>query len=156
MPNTIKSKLRTIVTFSSASFKAVDVENKPRFRGTFGDDLAIWLMLEMEANGVDVSPGLNQGAAGWNFVFHIDGRAYAATVLLHNPIGPVWLITLERDVEGALAWLGGRRRGVRPEAAAAVHSVLSASDKAASVWWYSEQDLRAGREGKGSPAPWAG
>jgi hypothetical protein len=153
MAKSNKISLRTVVTFTSVAFKTVDEEDKPQFRGTFGDDAALWLMLELETDGVDVVPGLHQADVGWCFRFRMNGRQYLLSVCLSDPLGPVWQAIVERDIEGMGAWFGGRRRGVRPEAVAAVHSVLAGSEKVASLWWYVEQDLKAGREGKGSSDP---
>ena len=153
MPKSKKSKLRTIATFTSVAFKTVDFEDKPRFRGTFGDDVVLWLMMEMGNDGVDIVPGINQSDDGWYFVFHIGGRRYIAQVCLADPGRGLWQVTLERDITGLGSWFGGRRRGVRLPAANALHYVLQRSDKITAVWWYTERDIRAGHEGKGASEP---
>lgn len=153
MAKSRKSKLRTVATFTSPAFKTVDFEDKPRFRGTYGDDVVLWLMMEMGNDGVEIIPGINQSDDGWYFVFLIGGRRYIAAVCLFDPGRGLWQVTLERDISGLGAWFGGRRRGVRLPVALALHRVLQRSDKVTAVWWYIERDIRAGHEGKGSNEP---
>ena len=155
MPKSKKFGLRTVVTFTSSSFLTADMEGKPRFRGTYGDDVAIWLMLEMGLDGIDIVPGLNQSDDGWFYVFRIGGRRYIAWIKLYDQSRLLWQVALECDASGPAAWFGGRRRGVRPPVAQALHTVLLRSDKATNISWYVERDIRAGNEGKGSPGPMA-
>ena len=151
------NSLRTIVTFTCPAFKCIDeADDKPRFRGTFGDDLAVWLMLELETNGVDVVPGLNQADAGWYFTIRFGGKPHIVLARLRDTIGPVWQVSIERDVHGAAALFGGRRRGVRNSAASILHLVLSKSDKVANVRWHHERDINAGQEQKATLEPLPG
>lgn len=153
MAKGIKSGLRTVVTFTSSTFKTVDIEDKQRFRGTFGDDVAIWLMMEMQSDGVDVVAGLHQADAGWFYAFRVEGKRHLASINLYDSARFMWQVTVERDVTGPLAWLGGRRRGVRARASQAMHRILDRSGKAANIWWYLPRDLKPGSEGKGSAVP---
>ena len=151
-----KSSHRTVVTFTSAAFKTVDESvDKPRFRGSHGDDVALWLMREMQNDGIDVVPGLDKADVGWYYAFRMAGRRYVAVINLLDPTRSLWQVTLERDIAGLSAWLGGRRRGVKPAVSKALHAVLARSFKVKQVWWYTERDLKAGNEGKGSPEPMA-
>lgn len=154
MAKSSNNRLRTVATFASAAFKGVDeADDKPRFRGTVGDDVAIWLMLELEHKAVDVTPGLNQADFGWHFTIRTENREHVVLVCLHDMEGPTWRVSIERDITGLGAWFGGRRRSVRPRAAMSIHAVLSKSDKVRSVRWHHEHDLKAGNGQKGGLEP---
>ena len=153
MPINRKTRIRTTATFTSGSFKTADLEEKPRFRGAYGDDTAIWLMLELEMRGVDVEPGIVQADVGWYFTCRISGREYVMRVCLSDPAGSVWQVSVERNVTGVAALFGGRKRAVRGEAVQSLHLALAGSDKVRGVWWHLEQDIKAGRDGKGISQP---
>ena len=158
MPKSKNSALRTTVTFTSSAFKTTDTEDKPRFRGTYGDDVAIWLMMEMDSAGIEILPGLNQSDDGWTYTFVIGTRTYLAGINLLDVSRGMWRVTLEWDVTGSKSWFGGRRRGVRPAVALILDTLLKRSDKAANVWWHADREIKPANEGKGSrdPIPTAG
>jgi hypothetical protein len=49
--------------------------------------------------------------------------------------------------------LGGRKRDIQPDAAQAIHEILSSSSQIQNVRWHLRRDFDSGREEIGSPTP---
>lgn len=147
------AELRTLVTFESAAFNTT--EEKPEFinPGNFGEDVARWLMGELRAQGVPVGEAVGQEDFGWYFSYQVGGAPHCF-VLGHREEEPGtgWLGWLERDAGFFGSLLGGRNRGLDPEAARVVHRALTGSDRIGKVRWHYRKDFECGNE-EGSAEP---
>lgn len=100
---------------------------------------------------MEVGNNLGQEDHGWYFTFRSGGVLHDFIVGSRDEGG--WLGWLERSAGFVASLLGARRRGISPEAALAIDSVLSASQKIQDVRWHFEEDLMAGREELGQTKP---
>ena len=64
-----------------------------------------------------------------------------------------WIGGLERDCGFPASVLGGRKRGILPEAAEQIHAVLAASPDIRDIRWHIREDFDAGREDLGRTEP---
>ncbi len=146
--------MRTLVTFQSSAFNTTETREHYINPGCFGDDLCEWMVARLKENGVEAQePG--QEDFGWYFYFTIsDGEHCFITGYRpeDDEDAGTWIGWLEKS-KGLLSSLfGGRSKGISPAAAAAIHSVLSASPDIRNVRWHEKADFDRGLE-EGSPTP---
>lgn len=148
--------MRTVVTFESTAFNTS--ESKPHFinPGCYGDDLARWLMAQLQAVGISTDAEPGQEDFGWYFTFR-PGRVVHQLVLGFRPeerndLG-TWIGWLERDAGLLGSLLGARNRGIEPAALQAIHDVLSGSDKITAIRWHEKSAFDAGNEDAGRSQP---
>ena len=143
--------VRTLVTFRSDKFNTYD--NKPYFinPGCFGDDVARWMIEELNNCGVKADPKPGQEDFGWYLTFWHGLYSYDI-VFSHNPDG-YWMgwIERQRGILGSL--MGLRKKGIEGEAATLVHTILLSSSDISDVRWHFEKDFDALRENLGSASP---
>lgn len=149
---------RTLVTFRSERFETRLPGGPVVHPGCFGDDVARWLIRELRARGVETADEPEPAGFGWYFGFRA-GDADCELVIGWRPAGAgepgTWTAWIERRANLLLAVLGARRRAIPPEAVAAVHAVLTASNRVRDVRWHARGERDAGRDA-GAPAPAGG
>ena len=144
-------EVRTVVTFRSNKFNTST--SKPNYINPecFGDDLAEWLGRELFNAGIATDSKIGQEDFGWYLGFQCGPYKYDF-VVGYNPDGH-WMGWLERR-RGLIASLfGARKRGIRADAANAIHSVLASAEGISEVRWYLQRDFEVLREGRGSSTP---
>lgn len=152
------SQIRTLVTFQSSAFNTT--ERKDYFINDccYGDDVARWLMEQLRGRGIQTDAEPGQEDFGWYFGFRVGDTDYHF-VIGHRPADgsdpAVWIGWLERKAGLLGSMFGGRKRGIQPDGARAIHSVLSSSPQVSSVRWHHQQDFDAGREDNGQTEPTA-
>jgi hypothetical protein len=148
--------MRTVVTFRSIAFNTT--ERKPYFinDGCFGDDLASWLIGELQRRGVTTDERPGQEDFGW----HVDFQSSAAgsTLVLgfrpeNDQSGGTWVGWVERSRGFLASVFGGRNRNVDPRAAELVHSILSSSSQISDIRWHDRRDFDKGLLDRGTGAP---
>jgi hypothetical protein len=149
---------RTLVTFRSDRFETRLPGEHFVNPGCFGDDVARWLIRELRARGIETADEPEPEDFGWYFGFRA-GDVDCELVIGWRPGGDgepgTWIGWIERSANLLLSVLGGRRRGIPPEAMAAVHAVLAGSGRVSDVRWHARDELDAGREA-GAPTPAGG
>lgn len=136
--------IRTYVTFKSAVFNVAQPKDNYYHPNNFGDDLARWLMDGLEQRGYRVGEGLDQEDHGWYFTYWIGDQAYEFIVGYRGD--GEWLGWVERKVALLPSLLGGRKRGVQPDATRAIEAVLSSAPEIRAMHWHFEDDLVAGNK----------
>ena len=147
--------VRRNVIFRSDAFNTT--EARPYFINPecFGDDVARWLMRELAARGAHVAAEPGQEDFGWYFTFRAGGTDH--DFVLGYRAGADgepgdWMGTIERNAGLLPSLLGARDRGVRPEAARAIHGVLAASAQISDIRWFADQEYRSETGGAPDPA----
>jgi len=147
--------MKTIATFESTAFNTREQKDYFINPGTFGDDVAKWLIGRLRQAGLrtDAEPG--QEDFGWYLGFHVPEGEHCV-ILVFRPEDAVpdgcWIAWLERS-RGFLGWLfGGRQRGIAASAVGAVHQALQAPE-IRNLRWHEKKHLDALREELGTPEP---
>ncbi len=147
---------RTLVTFQSGAFNTT--ERRPYFinDGCYGDDVARWIIGELNARGVPTDPEPAQEDFGWYLTYR-PGKVQHQFVLGYRPGGKqhpaVWLGFVERNVGLLGSLFGGRTRGIEPKALQVIHDVLSEAQVVSRVRWHRKADFDAGNEAAASTRP---
>jgi hypothetical protein len=144
-------EVRTLVTFRSNRFNTAT--SKPNYINPecFGDDLAEWLVRELADAGIASDSKIGQEDFGWYLGFQCGPYKYDF-VVGYNPDG-YWMGWLERRRGFIAALFGARHRGIRADAANAIHSVLTSGEGISEVRWHLQKDFDALREDMGGSAP---
>jgi hypothetical protein len=149
-------EIRTVVTFESTAFNMA--EQKEYFINPccFGDDVAKWLISELRKQGVGTDEKPGQEDFGWYLNFEVTGTGHAF-VIGHRPGGKseagTWIGWLERNRGFVGSLFGGRKRGIEPAAADAIHGILSSSPLIRGVRWHFQHDFDKGHEERGASSP---
>ena len=147
------AETRTYVTFRSSGFNATEEQEYFVNPNNFGDDLAKWMMQELQTQGVEVNPELGQEDFGWYFTFRSGGQSYDFIIGHRDSEGEEWLGWLERKAGFLPSLLGARKRGIPPEAAQFIHNLLAASARIQNVRWHLAKDFDAGNEDTATSEP---
>ncbi len=134
MPN----ELRTEVHFRSVAFNTSEPKDYFINDCCFGDDLCRWLIKELRSRGFRTADEPGQEDFGWYFTFHVADTQHCF-VLGYQPgtnTEGLWRGWLERRVGFLRSILGGRKREIGPEAAKAIHGVLSCASQIRDVSWH--------------------
>lgn len=148
--------MQTIVTFQSKAFNTT--ESKEYFINPecYGDDVCKWLIGEFKTRGVTADTDPGQEDFGWYFNFVLPEGKHCIVVGFrptYDKDPETWIAFVERDRNFLGSILGGRRRGIAPEAVKLLHDVLKDSDKIGLVLWHTPADFDQGREDRGTPEP---
>jgi hypothetical protein len=148
--------VRTVVTFRSTVFNTTEEKDSFINPGCFGDDVAKWLMEKLRGRDVHTADEPDSEDFGWYFTFRYSDIEYDFVISYRPGEGEIegdWIGWLERR-RGLLASVFGlRKKGIQPEAAQALHEVLSASADIRDVRWHFQKDFDADREEDGAPTP---
>ncbi len=147
---------RTLVTFRSSAFNTTEEHADFINPGTYGDDLARWLIVQLAERGFAADPDPGQEDFGWYIKTRIDNQRYCF-VVGYRPGDQGeqgdWIVWIERDPGFLGSVLGGRSRGVRPAAMRALHTILSAAPEIGDIRWHERADFDAGKEELGAAQP---
>ncbi|MBW3624296.1 MAG: hypothetical protein KY468_12890 [Armatimonadetes bacterium] len=147
---------RTTVTFKSSAFNTTEPKEHFINPCCFGDDLARWMIQALYDRGIDAEEEPGQEDFGWYLRFKLQGQEYCFVLGFRpgdeNEEGD-WIGELERDCGFIASLFGGRKRNIRPEAAEAIHVILSDSAEIWDLRWHRRADLDTGREEQGSLQP---
>jgi len=148
--------MRTLVTFKSAAFNTSEARDYFINPGCFGDDVAKWIMQELQKRGFQAMGEPGQEDFGWYFTFRAGGREHDFVIGFRPGDGSAegdWIGWLERRRGFVGSLLGGRKRGIEPAAVRAIHAVLSSSPQIREVRWHVQSHFDSGREELGSTEP---
>src|ERR1017187_1982926 len=145
--------IRRHVIFQSTAFNTT--ESKAYFikEGCFGDDLARWLIEQLQARGIQTESEPGQKGFGWYFTFRVGETDYNF-VLGCRPgenDKPDWMGTIERSAGLVGSWFGARKRGIKPNALKIIHDILSKSPQISNVRWFTDEDYRKEENGQRTP-----
>ena len=153
---TMDSEIRTVVTFESTAFNMAEPKYYFINPCCFGDDVAKWLIGELRKQGVQPDEKPSQEDFGWYLNFEVTGTGHCF-VIGHRPTGEgeagTWIGWLERRRSFIGSVLGGRKRGIQPLAAEAIHRILSSSPLISNVRWHFRRDFDKGYEERGASSP---
>jgi len=152
----MQSPLRTVVTFESAAFNMTEPKDYFINPCCFGDDVAEWLINELRKLGMKADEKPGQEDFGWYLDFEVAGIGHTFVVgcrpATETEAG-TWIGWLERKHGFVGSLLGGRKRGIQPSAAEAIHRILIGSPQIRDVRWHYSQDFDKGDEDRGAPSP---
>jgi hypothetical protein len=147
---------RTVATFRSSAFNSS--VSKPTYVNPecYGDDVAVWLMAQLRARGLEADQEPGAEDFGWYSRFNHNGKRYCAVVGYRPGDGAnegEWVVWLEREVGFLGSLLGRRDRAIQLETARLLHEVLSASEDLRDIRWHFKRDFDTGREAEANPTP---
>ena len=153
----MRAEIRTIVTFKSPVFNMTEPRSYFINPCCFGDDVAKWLLRELQSRGLEADTEPGQEDFGWYFNFQVDGMPHTF-VIGHRPGDESTEGTWIGWIEGRSGLLGSlllwaRSRGISPVAPQTLHLVLSSSPQIRDVRWYFRRDFDKGHEDLGASAP---
>jgi hypothetical protein len=149
----VKTKVKTVVTFKSSAFNTSEPREYFINPCCFGDDVAKWLIEELRGRGYQTADAPGQEDFGWYFIFTVSSVKYCFVIGLRpgtEAAEDVWLCWLERHPSFVAFLLGNRLWGIQPDAARAIHEILSSSPKIREVRWHFKRDFDSGREELGT------
>jgi hypothetical protein len=153
---TMDSEIRTLVTFESTAFNMAEPKDYFINPCCFGDDVAKWLIGELRKQGWETDEEPGQEDFGWYLNFAVAGTGHTF-VIGHRPTGEneagTWIGWLERSRGFIGSLLGGRKRGIQPSAAEAIHRIVSSSPLIRDVRWHFQSDFDKGHEERGASSP---
>jgi hypothetical protein len=148
--------MRTLVVFRSDAFNTSQPGEHYLNPGSYGDDVARWRREELARRGYPSRRPPDQEDFGWYSTFRVGGIDHDFVVGFRpGPAGSdgEWIGWVERRYGLIGSLLGRRRRGVVPEATAAIHAALVGSRRIRDVRWHDPGAFGAGRENDGAPEP---
>jgi len=152
----METTVKTVVTFKSSTFNMSEPREYFINPGCFGDDLAKWLAEQLRSKGYQASEVPGQEDFGWYFTFVESGVEHCFVIGLRpgdDDAEDLWIGWLERSRGFVASVLGGRQRDIQPDAAWAIHKILSSSPQIQEVRWHLRRDFDSGREEIGTPTP---
>jgi hypothetical protein len=149
-------RMRTLVTFKSTAFNSSEPRDYFINPCCFGDDVARWLINELPKRGFETSEEPQQEDFGWYFGFRIRGLSHTFFIGFRSANSTedgewIGLIQRTRGLIGSM--LGREKVGVQPDAAHAIHSILSESKVIDEVRWHLQSEFDRGQEEAGASAP---
>ena len=140
---------RTLVTFQSDAFNTSEPKDYFINECCFGDDLAIWMISELQHRQCETDAAPRQEDFGWYFNFKVSGIRHS------------FLISYRADTDESGTWIGWverniflfRRSGILPEATQAIHEALSNAPQIKNIRWHFQDDFDALLEELGTERP---
>ena len=130
--------MKTEFSFKSTAFNCTEPKDYFINPGCFGDDLAGWMIGELNARGMKTMEAPGQEDFGWYFTFWVEGIEHCV-VLGFQPndasTGDQWLGWIERQVGFFLSITGGRKRGILPAAVGEINDILMSSKHISDLTW---------------------
>lgn len=130
---------RTQLTFRCTGFNRTEEKDYFINPGNYGDDLMRWLMQALKDRGYviegdeDDTPG--QEDFGWYFNFQVGGVSHTFLLARNEDEEDSWYGWLERNAGCLATLIGGRKRGILPEASIVIEETLSASGRVSNQEW---------------------
>lgn len=115
------------VTFRSSGFNATEEKEYFLNPNNFSDDVAKWVIQELQAQGVEVDTELGQEDFGWYFTFRLCGKSYDFVLGHRDGEGEQWLGWYERSAGFFPSLFGARKKIIPLEVAQTTHAILSTS-----------------------------
>jgi len=130
--------METKFSFKSSSFNCTESRDYFINPGCFGDDLARWMIAKLQQRGIKTMAEPDPEDFGWYFTFWVDGVEHCL-VLGFQPNDPAtgdqWLGWIERQAGFLSSLVGGRNRGISPEAVKVVNEVLATAPEIEDLRW---------------------
>jgi hypothetical protein len=146
----------TVVTFQSGGFNTTERRSYFINDGCYGDDVARWIIGELNARGIPAEPEPGQEDFGWYLTYR-PGKVPHQLVLAHRPGDDknpsVWVGWIEREVGLFASLFGARHRGIERVAVQVIHDVLAGASSVSKIRWHRKSDFDAGNEGDASTRP---
>jgi hypothetical protein len=146
--------VRRHVIFQSMAFNTSEPKEYFINECCFGDDLAKWLMEELQARGIETGAEPGQEDFGWYFRYQL-GEADYDLVIGYRPgedgQAGDWICTIERGAGFLASIFGARKRDIPLEAAEAIHAVLSSAPQITGARWYTDDEMRTEEHGSDTP-----
>lgn len=146
--------LRRNVMFKSGAFNTTEPKDHFINECCFGDDLACWLITQLNTLGIETDSEPGQEDFGWYFTFQAGQGEYDLVIGFRpeddNGNGD-WICTIERRTGLIASMLGARKRNIEPIAMETIHAVLSSASVIDNILWFTDEDLD--REENGQPIP---
>src|SRR5688572_11033788 len=133
--------MQTHVTFRSTAFNCTEPKDYFINECCFGDDLARWLMRQLQSDGVKTADEPGQEDFGWYFTYEAGGIEHCFVIGFqpNDPhSGDQWLGSIERSTGLLGSIFGGRRRGISEEAIQVIDRALRSSTDIHDVTWHEE------------------
>ena len=130
--------MKTEFSFVSTLFNRTEPKEYFINEICFGDDAAWWLIEKLREQEIPTATRPEQEDFGWYFTFIVDGVEHALVIAFQPsdiPKGDRWVGSIERHVGFFRSVLGGRRRGILPEAITAVDKALKTSPEIQELTW---------------------
>ncbi len=124
--------------FHSKYFNITEPQDYFINQGCYGDDLAAWLIRELDGAGIKTTSKPKQEDFGWFFTFVVNDIEHCVVVGFQPndiEIGDCWVGWIERDVGFLTAFFGGRHRGILPEAVKIIDSILRSTSEINELKW---------------------
>ncbi len=150
------SPVRTVATFRSAAFNTSETKGYFINESCFGDDLARWLLRELNTGHIRTENEPAQADFGWFLTFYVGEAAYQVIVGFRagdSAAEGEWVCWLERSAGMLAMLLGARKRGIQPEAVQVIHTTLASSAAIQELKWHFREDFDAGHEEKAAAEP---
>jgi hypothetical protein len=130
--------MKTEVSFHSTAFNCGANGTKPSSGTCFGEDLGKWLIGELRNRNYVTANQPHEGHYCWCVSFDVgDVGHLVCTRFWPNDrnAGDCWHCWVERKRNFVTSLVGGRKRGILPNAVQALDAVLTSSDDIHSVEW---------------------
>lgn len=151
------ASIRSVLTFKSDDFNTSVQKNYFINPGCYGDDLAKWIIGQLQERGFETDATPGQEDFGWYLNFNAGHKPFTL-VLGYRPGNErrpgTWIGWLESKRGFAASFFGGRSRGLTPTAIEAIHGVLTSNPHIQDLRWHTRRDFDAGHEENGSSTPW--
>jgi len=144
------------VTFKSDAFNTSVQKDYFINAGCYGDDLANWIISELQKRGIGTDHRPGQEDFGWYLDFKVSHNTFCL-VVGYRPgderESGTWIGWLERSRGLVGSILGGRERGITADAVEGIHEVLTSNPQIRQLRWHSRSDFDAGHEEHGALTP---
>jgi hypothetical protein len=143
MNSNAPTQSQTVVTFRTTAFNHTERKSYFINDGCYGDDLARWMIAELAKQGARTIGDADQEDFGWYLTFEIANSKYFFLTSYRADdisVGATWIGFIER-VSSPLGRLFGRQnQNIAPEAAQAIHRVLSNAPEIHEIQWHGSKD----------------
>jgi hypothetical protein len=145
--------IRRNVIFQSTAFNTTESKDYFINECCFGDDLARWLIEQLNARGIRTEPEPGQEDFGWWLTFRVGATDYDFVLGSRrgNNDKHEWMGWIERSRGFVGSLFGARKRGIKADAVEVIHAILSVSPKISDVRWFSNEDFNKEENGQMTP-----
>lgn len=140
--------------FQSTAFNTSEPQDYFINECCFGDDLARWLIERLQSQGIHVEPEPGQEDFGWYVAFRVGETDYDLVISYCPGVEEQsghWMGTMERRVGLLKSLFGARRRGIQPDALAALHAIFSNAAEISGLLWFSDEESKKDENGSSTP-----
>jgi len=131
--------MKTEVSFHSTAFNCGADSSQSAEDTCLGKDVCRWLMRRLREQGIQTADELQQGNYCWSVTFHVaeTGHVFSTRFWPNDrAAGDHWHCWVERQRGFITSLLGGRKRGIRPEAIQALDAAFSSSPDICLLEWH--------------------